>query len=113
MTDEPIGVCYTIWMSDNSAAAIEPEDAALVDRAVKVWVDSGRTRDAWLSLRQPGGADFSVLASTITASLVTTADQRANAMVRDAGSPGSWNQRTSRCLAPASSSSGTRAPIAT
>jgi tRNA A37 N6-isopentenylltransferase MiaA len=68
---------------DNSAAAIEPEDAALVDRAVKVWVDSGRTRDAWLSLRQPGGADFSVLASTITSSLVTTADQRANAMVRD------------------------------
>lgn len=81
--DTALGRIYTIWMSDNSAAFIDPEDAPLVDRAMKVWIDSGRTRDTWLSIHQPGGAEFSVLASTITSSLVTEPSQRAAAQVRD------------------------------
>lgn len=83
MTQEPLGTFYTIWMNDQSSAAIDPEDAPLVDRAMKVWIESGRTRDTWLSLRQPVGAEFTVLASTITSSAMTTPEQRAVAQVRD------------------------------
>ncbi len=76
MTDD-LDVIYTLWQNDNGQCAIHPEDAALVDRAMKLWADS--RRDTWLSIRQPSGVEFCVLASTITSTSISTADQRRQA----------------------------------
>lgn len=82
MTEDIIlGTFYTVYMTDESSVAVDPEDAVLVDRAMKVWAE--RRIDAWITLRSPGGNEFSMLASTITSTQRTTPEQRAFATMRD------------------------------
>lgn len=83
MSDPAPDVIYTIWQNDNSRCAIVPEDAALVDRAMQLWATSARTRDTWLSLSTPEGGSFSVLASTITSAMLSTAAQRRECTFRE------------------------------
>lgn len=81
MTEDEVGIVYIIWMSDESSASVDPEDAPLIDRAMKLWAD--RRHDTWLSLRQPTGGEFSVLASTITSAAISDPTVRASATMRD------------------------------
>lgn len=81
MTEDETGVLYTIWQTDETAASVSPEDESLVDRAMKLWAE--RRIDTWLSLHQPSGAEFSVLASTITSAAKSDPANRAEAMMRD------------------------------
>lgn len=79
--EQIVDVLYTIWQNDNSQCFVHPEDAPLVDRALKQWAES--RRDSWVSVRNPSGSDFSFLASTVTSAQLTTAAERANATIRE------------------------------
>lgn len=76
-----LAVLYTLWQTDQSSTPIDPECAPVVDRAMKLWADS--RRDTWLSLTGPTGAEIGILASTITSTMHTTADVRAEAARHD------------------------------
>lgn len=78
---EGVDVLYTIWQDDSTQCAIHSEDMPLIDRAMKLWADS--RRDTWISVRQPSGAELSLLASTITSAVLCTAEQRSAATVRE------------------------------
>jgi hypothetical protein len=70
-----VGVLYTIWQSDEGTITCSPEDAPIVDRAMKQWAES--RRDSWVSIVGPTGSEFSVLASTITSTSKSTPECRA------------------------------------
>lgn len=76
-----LATLFTIWQTDNSQCSIDPEDAPLVDRACKEWAE--KRRDTWLSLSTADGAPFSVLASTITSTLLSTPEQRSAGVLRE------------------------------
>lgn len=80
MTTQP-GSMYTLWQNDECSVAVSPECQPLVDRAMKLWAES--RRDTWLTLQTPTGADYGVLASTITSSMLSTREQRAETTHRD------------------------------
>lgn len=76
-----LGAMFTLWQNDETSVAIAPESQPLVERAMKQWAES--RRDTWLELQTPGGAEFSVLASTITSALRSTKEQRIAATNRE------------------------------
>src|SRR4051812_24148291 len=78
---DDLGTFYTVWQSDNSQVAVDPECAPLIDRAMKQWAE--RRMDTWVSVHGPTGAEYMLLASTITSAMASTAQQRADATVRD------------------------------
>lgn len=83
MMEEELGTFYTVWQDDESSIVLDPECAPLIDRAMKLWADSGHTRDTWVSVCGPTGAEYGLLASHITAAMTSTPQQRAAATMRD------------------------------
>lgn len=81
MSDDAPDILYTIWQNDDSRCVIDPEDANLVERAMREWSEKGR--DCWLSLSTAEGATFNVLASTITSAMRSTAAQRRLGVFRE------------------------------
>ena len=79
MTDE--GVVFTIWQNDGTRSFLAIECAPLVDRAMKLW--TVESRNTWLTVQTSEGADYSILASTITSAMLTTPAQRFAACERD------------------------------
>lgn len=77
-----LGTMFTLWQhADEASVAIAPECQPLIERAMKLWSES--RRDTWLSLQTPSGAEFCVLASTITCVMLSTVQQRADAHHRE------------------------------
>lgn len=76
-----VGTLYTIWQNDNGSFTCAPEDAVLVDRAMKQWAE--RRIDAWVTLHGPTGAEFSVLASSITSTTQSDVACRAASTMLD------------------------------
>ena len=78
-----VGTLYTVYQDDNSYINLDPECAPLVDRAMKLWADSGHTRDSWITVQNASGGEFCLLASRITSTVLTTAQQRQDTTMRD------------------------------
>lgn len=70
-----------MWQNDNTSSVLDPECAPLIERAMKLWVTE--KRDSWVACHTMDGADYSLLASTITSAMLTTAAQRLAATQRD------------------------------
>ena len=76
-----VDVVFRIWQSDEMSTLLDPECAPLVERAMKLW--TVERRDTWLTVSGSEGSECSILASTITSSVLSTAAQRAVATLRD------------------------------
>lgn len=80
MTDD-LGTLYTVWQNDDGRTNLDPECAALIDRAMKLWTTE--KRDTWIAVQSPDGAERNILASSINSSLLSTPEQRRLAAIRD------------------------------
>lgn len=77
----PTDSVYRIWQADQTSSLVGPEEQPVVERAMKLWTE--QRRDSWLTLTDASGIEMGMLASTITATQLSTPEQRRIVTVRD------------------------------
>lgn len=61
---------------DGSVVHVAPDEEAVIKRALRLWAESGKTRDTLLELMTRNGAEYSCLASRIDCIVKSTPETR-------------------------------------